>query len=193
MCAVFVLSGTAAGGWSSRLRVVVFSKRKKNEMKLVELTKTCSAYPEQYEGLTECGKHIYIRHRYGWTQVGCGPTMSDAIGPYRDEDPGELLTQWEDDCESGWLPPGRLPLLLAAAGLDLSEYVAGQVREWTAPAVAEENEEARQKVVAFLNEHTEPDPERPGLLRITGPFPSGEEEVERAAAVVRNQEEERNG
>ena len=148
-------------------------------MKLVELTKTCSAYPEQYEGLTECGKHIYIRHRHGYARIGCGPTLSDAIGPYRDEDPGELLAAWEDDFESGWLPPGRLPLLLFAAGLDLSERVAGQVREWTAPAVAEENEEARQKVVAFLNEHTEPDPERPGLLRITGPFRSKRKKSER--------------
>ena len=103
-------------------------------MKLVELTKTCSAYPEQYEGLTECGKHVYIRHRHGYARIGCGPTLSDAIGPYRDEDPGELLAAWEDDFESGWLPPGRLPLLLFAAGLDLSERVAGQVREWTAPS-----------------------------------------------------------
>lgn len=159
-------------------------------MKLVELAKTCSAYPEQYEGLTECGKHVYVRHRHGYAQIGCGPTLDDAIGPYRDEDPGELLTEWEDDFGSGWLPPGRLPLLLADAGLELSEQVARQVAEFSAPAVAEENEEARQKVVAFLSEHTVPDPERPGVLRITEPFPVKEEEERAAMTVVRNQQEE---
>ena len=138
-------------------------------MKLVELVKTCASYPEQYEGRTECGKHVYIRHRHGHAQIGCGPPLDDAIGPYRDEDPGELLSAWDDIVESGWLPTGRLPLLLADAGLELGDAVAVQVQEWTAPAVAEENEEARQEVVAFLNEHTEPDPERPGLLKITGP------------------------
>ena len=79
----------------------------------------------------------------------------------------------------GWLPPGRLPLLLAAAGLDLKRVRSRTSEGVDGPAVAEGKQEARQKVVAFLNEHTEPDPERPGLLRITGPFRSKRKKSER--------------
>lgn len=30
-----------------------------------DLIKTCSAYPSQWEGITKCGKDIYIRYRWG--------------------------------------------------------------------------------------------------------------------------------
>ena len=46
--------GIGPGLVQSWMRLVRIG-RKKNEMKLVELTKTCSAYPEQYEGLTGAG------------------------------------------------------------------------------------------------------------------------------------------
>ena len=73
------------------------------------------------------------------------------------------------------------PFAAAACGCGLGpERVRSRTSEGVdAPAVAGENEEARQKVVAFLNEHTEPDPERPGLLRITGPFRSKRKKSER--------------
>lgn len=44
-----------------------------------ELEKTCEACPAQWEGITRDGRHVYVRYRYGWLQVGFGESLDDAI------------------------------------------------------------------------------------------------------------------
>ena len=46
---------------------------------VVELEQTCRACPAQWEGRTADGRHVYVRYRFGWLQVGVGATLEDAI------------------------------------------------------------------------------------------------------------------
>jgi hypothetical protein len=44
-----------------------------------ELEKTCDACPSQWEGKTIDGRHVYVRYRWGWLQVGFGPSLDAAV------------------------------------------------------------------------------------------------------------------
>ena len=41
-------------------------------IKIKELTETCSACPKQFLGLTEDGQEVYIRFRYGTLRIDIG-------------------------------------------------------------------------------------------------------------------------
>lgn len=85
-------------------------------LKLASLTQTCPACPEQYEGRTEDGRHVYIRHRHGHGYVGVGDTLGDAVSG------SELLAEWEGD--DGMIPePLGLDGVLRLAGLSFNSAV----------------------------------------------------------------------
>jgi len=48
-------------------------------MNIIKLIETCSACPTQYEGLTDNGKIVYIRYRWGCLTVGVGETLKEAL------------------------------------------------------------------------------------------------------------------
>jgi len=43
-------------------------------IKVVELTQTCSACPSQWSGVTEDGRDIYVRYRWGHLWISWGVT-----------------------------------------------------------------------------------------------------------------------
>lgn len=47
--------------------------------KIVELDQTCGAYPSQWEGKLDDGRHVYIRYRGGHGVVGIGKTADEAV------------------------------------------------------------------------------------------------------------------
>ena len=38
-------------------------------VKVSSIRKTCYACPAQWEGLTDDGRHVYVRYRWGWLTV----------------------------------------------------------------------------------------------------------------------------
>lgn len=46
---------------------------------LRELWQTCSACPSQWEGITEDGRSIYVRYRWGTLTWGFGDTLDAAV------------------------------------------------------------------------------------------------------------------
>ena len=49
------------------------------EMKIHNLTQTCSVCPSQWEANTADGRKVYIRYRWGQLRVGVGDTLYDAV------------------------------------------------------------------------------------------------------------------
>lgn len=47
--------------------------------KLKALQRTCEAFPAQWEGVTYCGKFVYIRYRWGCLQLSVGDTEGGAV------------------------------------------------------------------------------------------------------------------
>lgn len=86
---------------------------------------TCGACPEQYEGLLEDGRALYIRFRHSRGAVSVGSTLDDAVTadwPGFKSD-GRALLRFVDDehVDAGMLPDGALGELLYQAGLDLGD------------------------------------------------------------------------
>jgi hypothetical protein len=46
---------------------------------VTEVRQTCGSCPSQWEGRTDDGRHVYVRYRWGWLQVGLGATLDDAV------------------------------------------------------------------------------------------------------------------
>ena len=44
-----------------------------------KLTKTCDACPSQWEGVTDAGKAVYVRYRWGYLSISIGDTLTQAI------------------------------------------------------------------------------------------------------------------
>jgi hypothetical protein len=58
--------------------------------RITKLKMTCSACPSQWEGMTEDGRHVYVRYRWGHLSACVGPTIDAAIWPTEDNG-GEIL------------------------------------------------------------------------------------------------------
>lgn len=52
--------------------------------KVVSLTKTCGGCPAQWEGLTEDGRAVYVRYRWGILSVGVAVDVRTAVRESRD-------------------------------------------------------------------------------------------------------------
>ena len=50
-----------------------------NNLKLIELTRTCIACPSQWEGKLSSDEYIYIRYRHSFFSVGIGTTLDKAV------------------------------------------------------------------------------------------------------------------
>ncbi len=64
---------------------------------IMRLTKTCHAFPSQWEGRLDTGQDIYIRYRHGEFGVGIGWTGDEAVDntvyrPLAQSDPGFIST-----------------------------------------------------------------------------------------------------
>ena len=46
---------------------------------VVEIKRTCSACPSQWEGILDDGRSIYVRYRWGNITAGIGDTLDEAI------------------------------------------------------------------------------------------------------------------
>lgn len=46
---------------------------------LRSLTETCRSCPSQWEGMTEDGRAVYVRYRWGYLSVGVGRTLREAV------------------------------------------------------------------------------------------------------------------
>ena len=46
---------------------------------VTEIVQTCGACPSQWEGKTADGRHVYVRYRYGFLQVGIGATLDETV------------------------------------------------------------------------------------------------------------------
>lgn len=87
---------------------------------LRSLVRTCGACPEQWEGETLDGQHVYLRHRHGAGRLSIGPTLDDAVDAgWWPGGRGRVLLEWIDDEHDGELRPGALPYVLDAAGFIL--------------------------------------------------------------------------
>lgn len=83
-------------------------------MRVVEIKQTCGSCPEQWEGLLEDGRHVYVRVRHYRARVGVGVTLDSAIA-----DQG---VSWQLATDHvGW---EGLGLLLSLAGLILTADTA---------------------------------------------------------------------
>lgn len=52
-------------------------------MNIVELTRTCTACPAQWEGRLDDGRYVYMRYRWGTFGLSVGLTMEGAVrNPY---------------------------------------------------------------------------------------------------------------
>jgi hypothetical protein len=49
-------------------------------MKILNMYRTCTACPSQWEGKLDNGNYIYIRYRWGNLFIGEGKTLDEAIG-----------------------------------------------------------------------------------------------------------------
>lgn len=47
---------------------------------ITKLEMTCEACPSQWEGVTEDGRYVYIRFRWGYFSAGIGATFDEALG-----------------------------------------------------------------------------------------------------------------
>ncbi len=48
-------------------------------MIIKNLVQTCDACPSHWEGITEDGKAVYIRHRWGILSYGIGKDLDEAV------------------------------------------------------------------------------------------------------------------
>jgi hypothetical protein len=48
-------------------------------LKVVEIERTCQAFPSQWEGKTDDGRFVYVRFRWGLLRIGVGATLDLAI------------------------------------------------------------------------------------------------------------------
>jgi len=48
-------------------------------MKVVELERTCPAFPSQWEGKLEDGRMVYIRYRWGWLSIRISNKPTDNV------------------------------------------------------------------------------------------------------------------
>lgn len=69
--------------------------------RVVEVTKTTTACPAQWEGKLEDGCFLYIRFRHGRLYVGCGRTMEVAVWP--EGDGSILLLKSVGDMYDGYM------------------------------------------------------------------------------------------
>ncbi len=93
-------------------------------MNLIQLRRTCYASPSQWEGITEDGRHIYIRYRWGRLMMGLGQTPDQAVS-----NAGNLLhTQIGDDFDGYMATEDMLShtKLTCAGGYDEDPIVRDQ-------------------------------------------------------------------
>jgi hypothetical protein len=62
-------------------------------VKVIEIRRTCFAYPSQWEGKTESG-YVYIRFRGGNLAVRSGSTLEEAVA-------GPAIFEWHEADEYG--------------------------------------------------------------------------------------------
>jgi hypothetical protein len=86
-------------------------------VKVIEIRRTCFAYPSQWEGKTKSG-YIYIRFRHGTLDVRSGSAIKDAVA-------GPTIFEWHDDDEyGGWMEYDELRKITAEVlGLPDVEFV----------------------------------------------------------------------
>ncbi|MCA1480782.1 hypothetical protein, partial [Bradyrhizobium sp. NBAIM08] len=49
------------------------------QIQIVRLEQTCGACPSQWEGVTDDGRVVYIRYRWGALTAGAGYTLDEAV------------------------------------------------------------------------------------------------------------------
>lgn len=72
---------------------------------IVKLTKTCHAYPSQWEGRCDNGQDIYIRYRNARFSIGLGWDKDEAVE-------NVVYKTTDDDSSSGFIPSSQLRLWL---------------------------------------------------------------------------------
>jgi hypothetical protein len=82
-------------------------------LKILEIRRTCFAYPSQWEAKTESGC-VYIKFRGGTLAVRSGSTIEDAMA-------GPTIFEWHDDDDlNGFIEYDELKKLTAGV-LDLPD------------------------------------------------------------------------
>lgn len=78
---------------------------------VTKVVQTCHACPAQWNAETSTGDHLYVRYRWGWLQIGAGPTHEAAVTAAMEMGgPGVTLVsrQLNADQYDGYLSYGRL-------------------------------------------------------------------------------------
>lgn len=88
-------------------------------MKLKNLSRTCIACPEQYEGYLEDGRYVYIRCRGGYASLWIG--QEEIIFDSEDNVKAEL--EWPDDIYKGMFEGNELFQLIEDSGIEIDDNV----------------------------------------------------------------------
>ncbi len=76
------------------------------KFKVKELTQTSDFCPSQWEGFTDCGKHVYIRYRCGWLSAGISVDRQLAVCSVSDNE--EEHEVWSTGAQVGGTYDGRM-------------------------------------------------------------------------------------